>query len=180
MKESNMAREYAATLNLLTKGRFEEQAQVMKTIVEQMNASPRLLAFFNHPAISPGEKIALIDKALGGRQPDLLLHILHNLVLRSAMGFLPLIVNELEEIQKKLLNRISAVIISATDLSEAQRSIITDRLSSVTGKKIEPDYQVDPLLIGGMKVKIGDRIIDNSIRTRLENMSNSLFIASLQ
>lgn len=64
---------------------------------------------------------------------------------------------------------------SAVELSVGQKERLRERLLEYTGYvAFEMDYQVDPSLIGGMTVRIGDRVVDNSIKTRLYQLKKEL------
>jgi F-type H+-transporting ATPase subunit delta len=179
MKELPRAREYAVTVNVLTKGSFDSLIDTSARIVEQLKQSPMLRSFFDHPAIAAGEKLAMIDR-MAQVSEGLLAHILHKLVARNDMALLPFLLSELVELRKKNANSLDVVIHSALELSTAQKAAVDKRVSEITGKKVLPRYQIDSSLIGGLRIRIGDKIVDNTVRTRMESLSDQLFIASLQ
>ena len=179
MKEQIRAREYAQTINVLSKGAFDPLLATATSVVEQLAKSPALSAFFDHPSIPVGEKLAMIDK-MAQVNDGLLAHILHKLVSRNDVGLLRSITTELEAVRKKNENRLDAMIHSACALTDAQKKAVDKRLSEITGKTILARHEIDPSLVGGLRIRIGDRIIDNTVRTRMESLSDQLFIASLQ
>ena len=62
-----------------------------------------------------------------------------------------------------------------TGLTEEQKSSIVERLTQISGyQSLEMNYVVDPGLLGGIRIRIGDRVVDNSIQTKLEEMTRSL------
>jgi len=180
MKESARAQEYAKTINVLTKGSFDGHLRAIQAIAAQLRASRKLAYFFLHPAIPSVQKIALVDHMAGERVPDLIKQVIHGLIFRQSISLLALIADELEILRKKNQNRIDVTVTSAVALTDQQTNAINRRLSAITGKQIAADCRVDPSIIGGLKLRIGDRTVDNSLKSRIETMSDMLFIASLQ
>jgi F-type H+-transporting ATPase subunit delta len=180
MKESARAQEYAKTINVLTKGSFDAHLRSIQTIVAQLKASQKLAYFFLHPAIPAARKIALVDHMAGEQVPDLIKQVIHGLIFRQSISLLALIAEELEILRKKNQNRMDVIVTSAVTLTDQQKNAINERLSAVTAKRITADYRVDASLIGGLRLHIGDRTVDNSLKSRIETMTDMLFIASLQ
>ena len=69
---------------------------------------------------------------------------------------------------------VSAQVTVAEPLSDAHRSAITDALKSVTGKDVGLDVKVDPAIIGGLVVKLGSRMVDTSLRTKLNAIKHAM------
>ena len=69
---------------------------------------------------------------------------------------------------------ISAQVTVAEPLSDAHRAAITDALKSVTGKDVGLDVKVDPAIIGGLVVKLGSRMVDSSLRTKLNSIKHAM------
>jgi F-type H+-transporting ATPase subunit delta len=69
---------------------------------------------------------------------------------------------------------VSAQVIVAEPLSEAHRNEITDTLHAVTGKSVKVDVKVDPSIIGGLVVKLGSRMVDSSLRTKLNALKHAM------
>jgi len=69
---------------------------------------------------------------------------------------------------------VTAEVLAARELSEAQRSALTDSLKGVAGTKVQIDVKVDPSLIGGLIVKVGSRMIDTSLRTKLQKLQYAM------
>lgn len=134
-----------------------------------------LLKLLNHPKIVKDEKVKVIENVFKGKISD---HV---------VGFLTLIVskgryNEISAIFEYFISRVKkykrigiASVTSAVCLTEEQREQVRLRLLELTSYiSFEIDYTVDESIIGGMIIRIEDRVVDNSIKTKLENMSKSL------
>jgi F-type H+-transporting ATPase subunit delta len=69
---------------------------------------------------------------------------------------------------------VTAQVTVAEALSDAHRAAITDALKSVTGKDVDLDVKVDPAIIGGLIVKLGSRMVDSSLRTKLNSIKHAM------
>lgn len=134
-----------------------------------------LLKLLNHPKISKEEKKSVVENIFKDKLSD------------SIVGFLTIIVekdryNEMEAIFDYFIGLVRehkqigmAAVTSAVALTDAQKQQVEERLLQVTDyKQFIMDYQIDEKLIGGMVIRIGDRVVDSSIRTKIEMMSKSL------
>jgi F-type H+-transporting ATPase subunit delta len=72
-----------------------------------------------------------------------------------------------------------ATAISAAPLTQDEIRALTERLEQLTGGRVELEIQVDPSLLGGLVVRVGDRMIDGSVRGRLERLRNQLVSGTL-
>ena len=156
----------------------QEEAVAILEIFEQ---NEELVKLLNHPKISKEEKIAVIENIFKGRASD------------EMVGFLVLIVekgryNEICQIftyfleQVKEFKRIGvAYVTSATPLTAEQQKKIEEKLLATTKYiQFEMHFDVDKSLIGGMVIRIGDRVVDSSIRTKLNQMTQTLSKVQLQ
>lgn len=156
----------------------QEEAVAILEIFEQ---NEELVKLLNHPKISKEEKIAVIENIFKGRASD------------EMVGFLVLIVekgryNEICQIftyfleQVKEFKRIGvAYVTSATPLTAEQQKKIEEKLLATTQYiQFEMHFDVDKSLIGGMVIRIGDRVVDSSIRTKLNQMTQTLSKVQLQ
>ena len=155
-----------------TMDEVEDQIKVLREVFSQNEDLTKLL---NHPKITREEKVAFIQRVLRERASD------------DVTGFLSIIIQngrylDLDAIFEYFLGRVReyrnigvAYINSAIPLREDQKEHIEKKLLSTT-KYVQFDinYQVDASLIGGLVIRIGDRVVDSSIRTKLNNLSKSL------
>lgn len=159
----------------MEQGRLAETEAEISLLSQSFAENPELFAFLNHPKITKEEKIRVMEQILRDRVDD------------TVTGFLVLIVekgryNEIAAIfdyfhaRVREYNKVGvAKIVSAAELNEEQKQRIESKLLEQTSyESFETDYQVDKTLIGGMVIRIGDRVVDSSIRTKLETMSKVL------
>lgn len=154
---------------------LDQMAEEAKVVLEAFQENPELSRLLNHPKISQEEKVKVVEGIFQGNFSD------------SIVGFLVLIVekgryNEIDGIFQYFLAEVmeyknigTANVTSAFPLNENQKEEVESRLLQVT-KYVEfvMNYEVDPDLIGGMIIRIGDRVLDGSIRTKINEMSKEL------
>lgn len=129
----------------------------------------------NHPKITKEEKNKIIEEIFKGRISDELTGFLHIIVTKDRY-------NEITNIFEYFISRVKefkniglAYVTSAVGLKEEQKAELVGKLLQITKfEQIDVVYSVDQTLIGGMIIRIGDRVIDSSIKTRLHEMSKNL------
>ena len=93
---------------------------------------------------------------------------------RGRIDELPRVAAEFRRLDNERQGITPATATSAVPLSEDEVRAVTARLEAMTGGRIELDLKVDPDLLGGLVVRVGDRMIDGSVRGRLERLRNQL------
>ena len=101
------------------------------------------------------------------------------LVRRGRIRQLPRVAADFRRLDDKRNNIVHAIATSATPLDDAEIRAITARLEQMTGGSVGLETAVDPDLLGGLVVRIGDRLIDGSVRGRLERLRNQLASGAL-
>lgn len=155
--------------------KVDEFLEEVTGVREIISESEDLAAFMNHPQISKEEKTKLIETSLKGRVSDDLTGFLCLIVdkgrFREILSILDYFISSVKE-----LNGIGVVTVeTAVELSEIQKKQIEERLIETTSyTSMEMNFSVDEALIGGMIVRIKDRVVDSSIRTKLYEMSKNL------
>lgn len=124
-------------------------------------------------------KHAMLDDLFGsqGAQPlpELLLNLLHVLVNKGREAALDNIAASFERYRDEAENRMHAGVTSAEPLTDDQRERLRATMAAATGKTMILDESVNPDLLGGMIIRLGDRLVDSSVRTRLKNLNRHLF-----
>jgi len=169
--------EYAGALAdvALASGRAETLRQEVRSFAELAAGSADLRNFLDSPAIPREGKQDLLGKLVGrmGASGELR-NFLFVLVDHHRTGMLPEIAREFETTLLDRLGVAEASITSARELSAPQKQKLAGTLESVTGKKIEARYAVDPTLVGGLVVRIGSTVYDGSVRAQLEKLAARL------
>lgn len=138
--------------------------------VRQLMASEELRRLLEHPAIPFSEKERILGRVVGGDiRPEPL-----SLVLLMVRRGRPRAIERMIEYFGELLRRDRGIALAevrtALPLDEVQRAAVARRLAELTGERVEMNEMVDESLIGGIAVRIGDRLYDASVRSRLERL----------
>lgn len=171
-----VAKRYSKALEELAKSDdelniiYENLVSVQKTI----ESSPDLETFIEHPSFSIELKKEIFNEIFDGKISVDVLHFLFILLDRNRIFALGAIINELKELMNRKYNILVIKAISAIELSDEVKNQLAQKLETVCKKKIQLDTRVDESLIAGMILKIGDKVIDGSIKARLENMKRTL------
>lgn len=172
-----VAREYAEALAdvALASGRADALRQEVRSFAELAAGSADLRNFLDSPAIPRAAKQDLLEKLVArlGASKELR-NFLFVLVDHHRTNLLAEMAREFETTILERLGRAEASITSARELSAPQKQKLAGTLESVTGKKIEARYAVDPALVGGLMVRIGSTIYDGSVRAQLDRLSARL------
>jgi F-type H+-transporting ATPase subunit delta len=137
----------------------------------------RIWSFFSSPRIEPEEKQRLLRGALEGKISRPVMGLLHVLVEKQRGALLDNVVAEFERHRDIRENRIHAHVTSAAPLAEDQRADLVRRLAAATGKTVELHEKIDPRVLGGLIVKVGDKIVDGTLKRRLEKLRRELVAA---
>lgn len=149
-----------------------EEVQSLQTILME-NAD--LVQFLNHPQIIKEEKLKVVENIFKGRVSDDLMGFLETVIEKGRQKELPKIldyfVNRVKEYKKIGI----VTVTSAVELSAEQKAHTEAKLLETTAfVSLEVTYSVDPAILGGLVIRIGDRVVDSSIRTRLGEIRRDL------
>ena len=150
---------------------YEEANQLIAILKD----NEELIKLLNHPQIEKSEKKNLIERIFGKRVSDeitgLMIMVVEKGHITSMIDIFEFFVKQV----KKAKNIGVASVTSAISLSDSQKAAIEKRLLQTTHyTSMEIDYKVDKSIIGGLVIRIEDRVVDSSIKTKLDNMSKAL------
>ncbi len=156
-------------------GREEEFLDEVNQLKVLLGENPDFGRLMNHPKILKEEKIKVLENVFSGRMSKELLGFLHLVVTKDRYGeidaILDFFVNKVKE-QKRIG---IAYVTTAISLNETQKKEIEEKLLATTSfVKMEMHYRVDEDLIGGMVIRIGDRVVDSSVKTKLFELQREL------
>jgi F-type H+-transporting ATPase subunit delta len=159
----------------LEQGAAEPAAKQLADFGAAYAESAELRNFLASPAVEREAKHAVIEK-LAGRlgASKIIRNFLFVIVDHRRTVIFPEIVERFQEVIRQRQGVAEAEVRSAVELSSAQKSALTKTLAQVTGKRVETKYALDPALLGGAVVRIGDTVYDGSLRHRLEEMRAKL------
>lgn len=133
------------------------------------------IKLLNYPKLPMEEKISLLEQAFKGKVCDHLLGLMVTVAEKRRFSEVESILNYFVEKVREYKKIGTAYVTSAAALSDAEKSAIEKKLLETTEyQSFLMNYRVDRELIGGMTIRIGDRVVDSSIRTKLANMAKEL------
>lgn len=156
-------------------GKEELFLEEVGTLKEILSENPDFNSLMNHPKILKEEKLEVLNQVFRGRISDELAGFLHLIVNKDRYGEIDAILDYYIDEVKKLKGIGIAYVTTAVALSEAKQKEVEEKLLSTTSyKQMEMHFQVDEELIGGMIIRIGDRVVDSSIQSKLFEMKRQL------
>lgn len=145
--------------------------QLGQLVDEYLGGSPQLAAAFASPRIDTEEKARVIDRVFGDDFHPILVKFLKVMAGRERLAYVAAVRDGAEGINDEMMGRVLAEIRTAVPLDDAMRSQITKQLGSALNKEVRLRESVDPDLIGGIVVRVGDSVFDNSVSNRLEKVA---------
>ena len=139
---------------------------------------PKVEQLLTSPAIRRGKREPIIDTAFRGRVSDLVYDFLRLLNHGSRMGLLRSIAAAYADLQDDKAQRVRVLVRTAVPLSEGQMAGLKKSLQSSMKREPTLVSRVEPALLGGMILRVGDQVFDNSIRTKIDTLRNQLLAGS--
>lgn len=175
MKSASLQYANALADIALAQGAAEPVAKQLGDFGAAYAGSAELRNFLASPAVSHKAKHGVIEKIterLGASK--IIRNFLFVIIDHQRSSVLPEIIAAFQQVIRRRQGIAEAEIISAMELSAAQKADFTKRLESLSGKKVETQYSLDPALLGGAVVRLGDTVFDGSVRNRLDRMRERL------
>ena len=152
----------------------EDILKELLDITESVKGSGDLNKVMTSPVISDDEKKNVISKLFENTTNKVILNFLKLLVDKNRFSMLESITKEYKNEINRLNNLLSINVTSAIDLTEDEKSAIKDKLSNILNKNIELEWATNPDIIAGLVFEVGDNIIDNSLRHKLQDLSRNI------
>ena len=170
-----LATRYGRALFLAAVAENEED-RVLREIAEahRLSTEPALGAFLRNPRVSSADKKKRLESALGGKASALTARFLGLLIDKKRFALLSLMAAGLTRFIAEKKNTARAVVRTARALPAEAAEVLRQRLKDFSGKTVELDVKEDPELIGGVVVRLGDWVLDGSLRGRLQRMKEAL------
>jgi len=137
-------------------------------------AHPDVRAMAENPKLEGAQVAEVFLAALSAPVPAEVSNLVAILVENDRLGLLPEIAQQFHELKNARQGAADAEITSAFELSEAQVKEVVATLEQKFGRKLHPSVTVDSSLIGGVRVVVGDEVLDSSVRAKLQQMHSAL------
>jgi len=182
MKIDAVSRVYAHALFELglESNSLDDLAQQVNRIGGLLDTHPDLLTLLETPAINKRERAEVITRIFEGRCSDTVFKFLRVLSDRGRLGSLRGVIAAFNQRMDEHHGVVEVDAWVAEELSSSEADRVARTIGEHLGKKVVLRQSVDPELIGGLKLKIGDRLIDGSVATQLRMMKRQLSAAGLE
>lgn len=174
-----IARRYAKALFSLGLGQGGDAVAAygkdLEGLAEVLEKAPELMRVFANPIFVASEKMAVLDGVLAGLPiSPMVKNFLGLLAEKERLSFLP----DIAAYYRTLLDESQGVVrgrlVTAVNLAEARQDQIKSKLEAQTGKKLVLDFAVDPDILGGVMLKVGDKVLDASLRAQLQILKEQI------
>ncbi len=181
MRETTVARSYAEALFELGQRhrQLEVYADALDVVTGLLETQPAIRTFLESPTVEPAAKKGVLTDALGNRVPRPFLNFLLVVVDKGRQRLLPEVAREYHALLDEHLGRMHVQVTLAREADARTGEEIKAALSAALGRTVLPHFRVDPRIIGGMIVRYGDRVLDGSLRSRLNSLRRQLLATEL-
>ena len=177
---SSIARRYAeAAFDLAERdGNVDAWLEQLSTVAQAV-ADPKLARRLEDPHIPLEARTAAMHKMVGDQMVPQLGNLLALALRRRRLESMPRVMREFRGLYNQRAGIVEATATSALALDASEIAALTSRLEKMTSRKIELETTVDPSILGGIQVRIGDTLYDGSVRGRLERLRAKLASGAL-
>jgi len=179
MRDTTVTRNYAEALLELARRAEDLQGwgKLIQDVASAMEDDATLHLFLESPKVSEAQKSTVLSEALSDRVPRHFLRFLLALVRKRRQMLIPEIATEYFNLVDQSEGRIHANVTVARQSSESERNEIAERLSKVLGKEAVLHINVNPAILGGVIVSVGDTVMDGSVPKRLATLRGRILEA---
>jgi F-type H+-transporting ATPase subunit delta len=163
LKSVTVARNYAEALFSVS----NSFGELIDAVAGAVAADTRIAAVLASPRVSKGAKGRILERALKGEAPVEFVRFLQAVVRRGRQGLFEEIAQQYLVLLDRQLNRVHAGVTLAREPDARTEQAIVERLTQALGREVRAHFRTDRNIIGGVVVRVGDRILDGSVRRRL-------------
>jgi len=190
IKDTSIAARYARALQILTERQAAKNGKPTIALLEQtleelqgvatlLEHGTRLGKFALDPQISPADRRKVLEQGLQGKVLPSVRVFADLLLRKKRLTLLAAIAHEFQVIVERAKGLERATVVSAVPLTDGERKRLHGELEQFTRKKIVLEALIDPSLVGGAYVRIGDRVIDRSVKSLLGSLAQQLYEVSV-
>jgi F-type H+-transporting ATPase subunit delta len=168
---SSAAKRYAQAVFTLAKEKDTLDAwQSDLALLDSITRDNNIVHYLTNPTVTHDKKVASIESVLNTSVQPETRNLVKLLIERDRAALIPEI-REIFDDQLRAERGVAVATVTTADpLSDTERDLVREKLESLTGKHVELALTVDPEIIGGIIIRIGDQVIDGSVRNKLERM----------
>ncbi|WP_419875622.1 F0F1 ATP synthase subunit delta [Candidatus Pristimantibacillus sp. PTI5] len=177
-RDAAVAKRYAKALFEVAEKQqvVSEVEEQLKLVVQALEQDADVQKFLSLPSIDPASKIAVLKTAFGDRVSALVINTLEILITRRRQDVIADVYAAYTKVAGESLGQAHATVYTAHALSDEELAGVAAQFGQITGKTIIAQQIVEPALLGGVQVRIGDRLYDGSLSGKLERLQKSFKI----
>ena len=177
MVNETLARRYATAIFSLAaqRGATDSVGTELERISNTIQGDALAKEFFVAPIVSRADKERVLTATFGSSVQEVSMHAVLLLVRKRREALLPTIVAEYRKMQLQARGEEALTVTTARAMDPNELRAVVERLERLYGKKFEAKQVVDPNVIGGMRILMGDRRIDGTVSGRLDELARTLF-----
>jgi len=158
-------------------GEWKEEIEAIKTILHD---NPQFGELMSHPRVLKEEKLKLAEEAFAGKADPEIVGLIRIIIEKDRYTQIDAIFDDFIDSVKEYEGIGVAWVTTATELTQTQKDAVEKKLLDTTDyKTMEMHYLTDASVIAGMTIRIGDRVVDSTVRTRLNELTRSLLQAQV-
>lgn len=175
-RESVVAKRYAKALFELAQSNnaIADVEKQLKIVVEALSEDAEIRKFLALPNVEDSKKLAIVKGALSDKVSVIVLNTVELLIARGRQGALADIYEAYTKVAGEALGQAHATIYTAKSLTAEEMAKVAAQFGALAGKRIIAHQIIEPALLGGVQVRIGDRLYDGSLSGKLARLEKAL------
>jgi F-type H+-transporting ATPase subunit delta len=175
-QDTTVARNYAEALLTLARKADDPAGwgTMLRQVATAVDTDITLRRFLESPRVAADVKLQVLTKALSDRVPRLFMRFVQTLVQNRRQGMIPRISDEYDTLLDDSKGIVHARVTVARPISEAEQGTLAESLSATAGRQVVPHIAVDPAILGGIIIRMGDVVMDGSLRRKLTRLRRSM------
>ncbi len=176
MKSETVAKNYAEALFAAADAsrQVEPYGRLLEALAGAVAADERIAIALESPRVHKATKARILADALEGAAPAEFIRFLQAVVRRGRQGLLGEMAQAYQDLVDLKLNRVHAAVTLTAEPDQRLETQIVERLTKAIGKEVRAHFRADQAILGGVVVRVGDRIYDGSLKRRLTRLKRKL------
>ena len=181
MLNKSVARRYAEAFFSIAQeaNKIDEYQVELEKVITSLDEVEGMKEYLGHLLIPTREKKDLIEKVFGGQLSSMTMNFLLMIIDKRRESYLEVIYGEFVDMADESRDIKKAELFAAREVPKEELDDLAKRLSSSTGKKVLLKQTVDPSLLGGVKIRMGDQIVDGTVTKKLQMLKENLMNAKI-
>jgi F-type H+-transporting ATPase subunit delta len=156
----------------------ESMLEEAEELVKALDASPKALVLLEAPQFADEVKIGFLDRTIKGKFHEVIERLVYLLLAKRRIEYIRPVLARFVAIAKKDLGILVGEVTTAVELNDEQRSYLRERLEKYVKGTLTITYLVNPDVLGGVRFRCGDLLLDDTVAWRLESIKRTLEVAA--